>query len=160
MKEVPPNKQSNPNVKRAVVAFQQPKTRQLEQRQYHTYKLCTTPADTTLPIYKLSIPFFNEGIPEECIKFQRGLQVVLKVQNITQGPASYAVAKTLLKGNALMVFEQANIYHGNQTVPQFKLCLDDVAEHVFPEKAGQTQKRYMQRNLWLSRGMTVKKWVA
>eukprot|EP00957_Ditylum_brightwellii_P110391 8419164-Ditylum_brightwellii.AAC.1 len=45
------------------------------------------------------------------------------------GPASYAVAKTLLKGDALMVFEQVEINHGNQTVPHFKLCLDDVAEH-------------------------------
>eukprot|EP00957_Ditylum_brightwellii_P092201 7019347-Ditylum_brightwellii.AAC.1 len=29
--------------------------------------------------------------------------------------------------------------HGNQTVPHFELCLDDVAKHVFQEKAGQTQ---------------------
>eukprot|EP00957_Ditylum_brightwellii_P127282 9704773-Ditylum_brightwellii.AAC.1 len=64
-----------------------------------------------------------------------------------QGPASYAVAKTLLKGDALTVFEQSEIAHGNQTVPLFELCLDDVAEHVFPEKAGQIQKRYMQRNI-------------
>eukprot|EP00957_Ditylum_brightwellii_P188169 14325112-Ditylum_brightwellii.AAC.1 len=53
-----------------------------------------------------------------------------------QGPASYAVAKTLLKGNVLMVFEQAKIDHSNQTVPHFELSLDDVTEHVFPEKAG------------------------
>eukprot|EP00957_Ditylum_brightwellii_P168539 12828752-Ditylum_brightwellii.AAC.1 len=64
-----------------------------------------------------------------------------------QGPASYAVAKTLLKGDALTVFEQAEIACGNQTVPHFNECLDGVAEHVFPEKAGQIQKRYMQRNL-------------
>eukprot|EP00957_Ditylum_brightwellii_P110919 8459833-Ditylum_brightwellii.AAC.2 len=64
-----------------------------------------------------------------------------------QGPASYAVAKTLLKGDALTVVEQAEIDHGNQTTPHFKLCLDDVAEHMFPKKARQTQKCYMQRNL-------------
>eukprot|EP00957_Ditylum_brightwellii_P021513 1622206-Ditylum_brightwellii.AAC.1 len=46
-------------------------------------------------------------------------------------------------------------------VPHFKLCLDDVAGHVFPEKAGQTQKRYMQRNIWYNRGTTtVKEWMA
>eukprot|EP00957_Ditylum_brightwellii_P100868 7687748-Ditylum_brightwellii.AAC.1 len=33
--------------------------------------------------------------------------------------------------------------------------------HVFPEKAGQTQKRYMQRNIQYSRGTTtMKEWVA
>eukprot|EP00957_Ditylum_brightwellii_P178609 13605003-Ditylum_brightwellii.AAC.1 len=35
-----------------------------------------------------------------------------------------------------------------------------MAEHVFPKKAGQTQKRYMHRNLRLVGEMTVKEWVA
>eukprot|EP00957_Ditylum_brightwellii_P114191 8705906-Ditylum_brightwellii.AAC.1 len=30
------------------------------------------------------------GTPEEWIKFRRGLAAVLKGQNVTQGPASYA----------------------------------------------------------------------
>eukprot|EP00957_Ditylum_brightwellii_P150298 11445994-Ditylum_brightwellii.AAC.1 len=66
---------------------------------------------------------------------------------MTQGPTSYTVAKTLLKGDVLTVFEQAEIIHGNQTVPHYELCLDDVAAHVFLEKAGQIQKRYMQRHI-------------
>eukprot|EP00957_Ditylum_brightwellii_P120482 9192616-Ditylum_brightwellii.AAC.1 len=57
MKTAPTSTQSNPDIKRAVIAFQQPQARQLKCRQYHTYKLRTTPADATLPIYKLSIPF-------------------------------------------------------------------------------------------------------
>eukprot|EP00957_Ditylum_brightwellii_P187654 14289737-Ditylum_brightwellii.AAC.1 len=77
-----------------------------------------------------------------------------------QGPASYAVAKILLKGDALMVFEQSEIPHRNQTVPHFELCLDDVAEHVFPEKAGQIQKRYMRRNIHYSKDYTLKELVA
>eukprot|EP00957_Ditylum_brightwellii_P199089 15176161-Ditylum_brightwellii.AAC.1 len=67
MKTVPSTKQSNPNMKQAVIAFQQPPPSQLECGQYHTYKLRTTPADATLPIYKLSVPFFDEGTPEEWI---------------------------------------------------------------------------------------------
>eukprot|EP00957_Ditylum_brightwellii_P048455 3676860-Ditylum_brightwellii.AAC.1 len=35
-----------------------------------------------------------------------------------------------------------------------------MAEHVFPKKARQTQKHYMQRNLRLVGGMTVKEWAA
>eukprot|EP00957_Ditylum_brightwellii_P205828 15345628-Ditylum_brightwellii.AAC.1 len=72
------SEQSNLDVKRAVIAFQQPQARQLEHRQYHMYKLHTTPEDAILPIYELSVPFFNEGTPEEWIKFQHRLQVVLK----------------------------------------------------------------------------------
>eukprot|EP00957_Ditylum_brightwellii_P175253 13342004-Ditylum_brightwellii.AAC.1 len=66
---------------------------------------------------------------------------------MTQGPGSYAVAKTLLKDDTLTVFKQAEIARGNQTVPHFNKCLNDVAEHVFPEKSGQIQKRYMRRNI-------------
>eukprot|EP00957_Ditylum_brightwellii_P205314 15343334-Ditylum_brightwellii.AAC.1 len=43
------------------------------------------------------------------------------------------------KGNALTVYEQAGIDHGTQTMPHLKLCLDNVAEDMFPKKAGQTQ---------------------
>ena len=77
-----------------------------------------------------------------------------------QGPASYTMTKTLLKGDALTVFEQAEIARGNQTVPHYNKCLDYVAEHVFPEKAGQIQKRYMRRNLQFTKNLTVKEWVA
>eukprot|EP00957_Ditylum_brightwellii_P054779 4151305-Ditylum_brightwellii.AAC.1 len=64
MKTAPSTKQSNPNVKQVVIAFQQPPPRQLKCRQYHTYKLRTTPKDTTSPIYELAVPFFNKGTPE------------------------------------------------------------------------------------------------
>eukprot|EP00957_Ditylum_brightwellii_P120281 9177499-Ditylum_brightwellii.AAC.1 len=77
-----------------------------------------------------------------------------------QGHPSYAVAKTLLKGDALTIFKQAEIDRASQCVPHFKLCLDGMAEHVFPKKAGQTQNCYMHRNLQLMGEMTIKEWVA
>eukprot|EP00957_Ditylum_brightwellii_P082947 6306030-Ditylum_brightwellii.AAC.1 len=134
----PSTKQSNPDLKQAVIAFQQPPPRQLKHRQYHMYKLRTIPPDATSPIYKLSVPVFDEGTPEELIKLWRKLQMVFKGQTVTQGPPSYAVAKTLLKGYVLMVFEQAENDHSTQTAPHFELCLDDVAAYIFPEKIGQT----------------------
>eukprot|EP00957_Ditylum_brightwellii_P090601 6900094-Ditylum_brightwellii.AAC.1 len=59
--------QSNPDVKWAVIPFSRPAPRQLKRSQFHTYKLHTTPADMTSPIYKLSVPFFDETPPEEWI---------------------------------------------------------------------------------------------
>eukprot|EP00957_Ditylum_brightwellii_P026768 2024955-Ditylum_brightwellii.AAC.1 len=60
MRAVPTStKRSNPDVKQAIVPFPRPAPRQLECGQFHTYKLCTTPADATSLIYKLSIPFFD-----------------------------------------------------------------------------------------------------
>eukprot|EP00957_Ditylum_brightwellii_P154158 11731297-Ditylum_brightwellii.AAC.1 len=35
-----------------------------------------------------------------------------------------------------------------------------MAEHVFPEKAGQIQKCYMRRNVCFSKDLTIKEWVA
>eukprot|EP00957_Ditylum_brightwellii_P093067 7086313-Ditylum_brightwellii.AAC.1 len=143
-------------MKWAIIQFPRPALKQLERCQFHTYKLRTTPTDATSPIYKLSVPFFDEGTPEKWIKFQRGLAAVLKGQNMTQGPASYVVVKTLLKGDALTVFEQAEIAQGNQTVPHFNKCLNDIAEHVFPEKVGQIQKHYMRRYICFGKDQTIK----
>eukprot|EP00957_Ditylum_brightwellii_P135115 10301651-Ditylum_brightwellii.AAC.1 len=50
----------NLDVKQAVIALTRPTLRNLERGQYHTYTLRTTPADTDSPIYKLSVPFFDE----------------------------------------------------------------------------------------------------
>eukprot|EP00957_Ditylum_brightwellii_P129379 9869696-Ditylum_brightwellii.AAC.1 len=130
MRMAPTSKQrSNPDVKQAIIVFTRPTPRQLKCGQLHIYKLHTSPADATSPTYKLSVPFFDKGTPEDWIRFWRGLQAVLKGQNITQGPPSYAGDKALLKGNTLTVFKQAEITHGNQTVTSFELCLDDVARH-------------------------------
>eukprot|EP00957_Ditylum_brightwellii_P174069 13253821-Ditylum_brightwellii.AAC.1 len=74
MKTVPTaNKRTNPDVKQAIIQFPRLEPRNLERGQFQTYKLRTTPADATLPVYNLSVPFFNEGTPEEWIKFQCGL---------------------------------------------------------------------------------------
>eukprot|EP00957_Ditylum_brightwellii_P162025 12335533-Ditylum_brightwellii.AAC.1 len=70
MKTVPTaNKRSNLDVKQAIIPFPRLEPRSLERGQFHSYKLCTTPVDATLPVYKLSIPFFDKGTPEEWIKF-------------------------------------------------------------------------------------------
>eukprot|EP00957_Ditylum_brightwellii_P051818 3929497-Ditylum_brightwellii.AAC.1 len=64
MKTTPTSKQqSNPDAEQGVIAFQRPPPRQLKCGQFHTYKLRTTPADATSPIYVLSVPFFDKGTP-------------------------------------------------------------------------------------------------
>eukprot|EP00957_Ditylum_brightwellii_P083897 6376107-Ditylum_brightwellii.AAC.1 len=66
MKTVPTaSKHSNPDVKRAIIPFPRLEPRNLERGQFHTYKLRTTPMDATSPVYKLSVPFFDKGTPEE-----------------------------------------------------------------------------------------------
>eukprot|EP00957_Ditylum_brightwellii_P018753 1409177-Ditylum_brightwellii.AAC.1 len=62
-------KRSKLDVKRVIIPFPRPDPRNLERGQFHTYKLHTTPTDATLSVYELSVPFFDEGTPEEWIKF-------------------------------------------------------------------------------------------
>eukprot|EP00957_Ditylum_brightwellii_P012893 974429-Ditylum_brightwellii.AAC.1 len=70
MRTVPtaPNS-SNLDVKRVIIPFPRLDPRNLEKGQYHTYKLCTTPVDPISPVYDISVLFFDEGTPEELIKF-------------------------------------------------------------------------------------------
>eukprot|EP00957_Ditylum_brightwellii_P130876 9984101-Ditylum_brightwellii.AAC.1 len=65
MKTVPtkPGRGHN-NVKQSIILFKRSDPKLLERGQFHTYKLCTTPADVTSPLYELSLPFFEEGSPE------------------------------------------------------------------------------------------------
>eukprot|EP00957_Ditylum_brightwellii_P017043 1285438-Ditylum_brightwellii.AAC.1 len=70
MRAVPTTtRQSNLEMKQAVILFPRLAPRQLERGQFHAYKLRTPPADSTSPIYELSVPFFDSGTPEEWIKF-------------------------------------------------------------------------------------------
>ena len=114
--------------------------KKLERGEYHAYKLRTVPGDSNSPVYELSVPFFSAGTPEEWLKFMKNIQAVFVGQDVTTGPTQFAMAKALLKGDALSVFETSTLARGTMTVANFKSCLQDITTHVFPAKATQTQK--------------------
>eukprot|EP00957_Ditylum_brightwellii_P008747 663428-Ditylum_brightwellii.AAC.1 len=55
----------NKDVKLLIIPFKRADPKPLAHGQFHTYKLRTTPADATSPLYELLLPFFKEGTPEE-----------------------------------------------------------------------------------------------
>eukprot|EP00957_Ditylum_brightwellii_P057472 4357292-Ditylum_brightwellii.AAC.1 len=61
----------NKDVKRSIILFKRADPKLLECVQFHAYKLRTTPADVMSPPYKLLLPFFKSGTPEEWILFRR-----------------------------------------------------------------------------------------
>ena len=128
--------------------------------EYHTYKLRTQPTDSSSPVYDLSVPVFDHGTPEVWLRFVKNLKSVFTGQNITSGPTQYALARCLLKGDALAVFEAAATAHGTETLVNFKKCLQDLTAHVFPEQALQVQKRYMRRYVKKPLSMRAKEFVA
>eukprot|EP00957_Ditylum_brightwellii_P005366 409375-Ditylum_brightwellii.AAC.1 len=60
-------------MKWSIILFKRADVKPIERGQFHTYMLRTTPADPTSPLYKLWLPFSEEGSPEEWILFRRGL---------------------------------------------------------------------------------------
>ena len=124
------------------------------------YKLRTSPKSADSSVYNLTVPLFDSGPEEQWIRFLKKVEAVLRGQNVTSEPAKYAVTKTLLKGDALTVFEAAETSYGKVTIFYLEKCSDNVTMHVLPEKAVHTQKCYIRRNLHLKKGQAVDEWVS
>jgi cell pole-organizing protein PopZ len=129
------------------ISLERPEHKALEKGEYQTYKLRNTPADADSPTYELAVPYFSTGTCEEWLRFRKNLTKVLTGQNVTTGPASYAIARRLMEGDALATFDNKANELGAETVAHFTGCLDAVARQVFPLRAVQLQKRYMRRFL-------------
>ena len=87
------------------ISIERPEKKELCKGKYQTYTLRNTPSDKSSPTYDLSVPFFRSGSAEEWLIFRRNLDKVVQGQNIKSGPAAFAVARKLLEGEALAVFE-------------------------------------------------------
>lgn len=114
--------------------------------EYLAYKLRNDPTNESSLTYELTVPFFSTGTCEEWLKFRANVERVLIGQHVTTGPAKFAVARRLLTGDALSVFNAALEESGlTETNTTYELCMDALARHVFPKRASQLQKRYMRR---------------
>ena len=104
----------------------------LVRSQYITLKLRSNPTEDTSQTYNLILPYYNSALPEEWLIFHTDLNKAIIRQNITQGPARYTMARQVLQGDALALFDAAAATRGNKTKANFELCLNDVTDHVFP----------------------------
>ena len=135
--------------------------RSLSKGEYLAYKLRNDPADDTSPTYELTVPYFSTGTCEEWLKFRANVDKILQGQHVTTGPAKFLVARRLLTGDALSVFNLALDELGaNETNNSYELCMDALARHVFPKRASQLQKRYMRRFVRKPINMTTKQFAA
>eukprot|EP00957_Ditylum_brightwellii_P136626 10419308-Ditylum_brightwellii.AAC.1 len=72
---------------------------------YQIYKLQTNPKDKKLTVYWLMVKYYEVGTPEEWLQFVDAIAQVIKGQGIHDGEASYSLVKSLMRGDALQVFE-------------------------------------------------------
>ena len=116
----------------------------------HKYKLRTAPTDGNSPQYELTVPYFSTGTCEEWLIFRKNLKKVTTGLNLTTGSARFELARNLLTGDALSIFNTTaadTTLVMSETLTSFETCLDAVAYAVFPTRAELYQKRYMRRNL-------------
>ena len=67
---------------------------------YHEFKIKTNPTDCKSPTYIKLIPYFENGTPEEYLKFETDWLDLCKLWRITTGSTYFAVITSLLKGKA------------------------------------------------------------
>jgi len=148
------------------IPLERPTKKELHKGDYQTYKLRNVPADENSPVYELSVPYFRTGTCEEWLIFRKNLEKVILGQNVTNGPGRFIVARRLLEGDALTVFNNeaqthtTNNGNASETAATFALCLDAVTKSVFPKRAVLLQKRYMRRFVRKPVGMTTRDYVA
>ena len=110
------------------------------------YSLKITPSVTnSLESYKLTVNKFGNGKPEAYLDAIPDLKKILIGQNITTGPSTYAVARTILVGDALRAFNTNAKLVGNETVEAFKSVVRLLTKHVFPVDVLTRQKTWMRR---------------
>ena len=121
--------------------------------------LKSRPTDEDLETYSLNICFFDSGSPREWIEWRKNFEKVVKGHNLTSGQNKYNMARTLLRGDALRVFNQAATDAGTETNDHLQVVLQAVTKHVFPYRALPKQKRWMRRQLRKPLEMTVRQFV-
>jgi len=147
------------NAKRYVtpsIGLHHPAKKELRKDEILEFNLRTNPTAEGSPQYKLTIPYFANGTPEELLIFIKNLRQVIAGQNATAGPAKYQLARRVLQGDALAAFNAAADVAGNETNEHFEVVIQGLIRHVFPRKALINQKRYMYRFLRKPRDMKIR----
>ena len=134
------------------IPFEKPAKKQLSKEQYHTYKLCSSPTSKDSPTYDLAVPYFGSGTCEEYLTLLKNFEKVKTGQNITLGTNEFALARRLLEGEALTVFENA-VKDLEETTKNQEVGFKAIAKVIFPTKAALTQKHFMKRFLRKPKGI-------
>ena len=99
--------------------------------------------------------YFRDGTPEKWLLFKKKLTWCMTRQNTTGRATKYALARRLLSGRALANFNHTVTANGNESLANYKRCIQAVTLGVFPQKALQDKKRWMRHFLKKSRDMLV-----
>jgi hypothetical protein len=156
-----PKKTPTPNTLRQVLPLIAEKGTTVEDNKtrFIAIELCArVNAPTGSATYKKYIKKFEEGTAQEWIDLQRDIQEIWVENTITGGTDRASTARALLRGESLTSFEAAleearrNDDEEDSALPQIEAVMVDtaltaVATTVFPHRALEMQR------LWMNRGM-------
>ena len=111
--------------------------------------------------YKKYIPKFEEGTVQEWITFLEDIEEIYKQNAIDAVQDRIAVARTILQGESRACFDAAiEEQEGEMTEAKMKKALDALGDTIFPHRALEQQKRWMQRNMKKPINLTTRKMAA
>ena len=142
-----------------VIPLVRSETKDLKKGEYVVIKCRIRPNDNDSPTYDLPIPYFGTGSAEEFLSWKDNLKKAIKGQDVNDGPGKFAMARRLLRGDALTAFNNAALKHASETGASYNATIKSLTAHVFPLKALQQQKRYMRRFMRKPRELKVQEFV-
>ena len=112
------------------IQLQRPRRVQWDSGTYLNLKLLAVPGNNESPTYSMTVRYFDNGTPEECLMFQKALSKVLIGQNITTGLPMYVMVRRLMEGAALSKFDESALLHGAETLIHYEAVMGDVSHYV------------------------------
>ena len=118
-----------------------------------TFALRANPESKKSETYEITTTAFTHGTPEEFLIFRKTLKKILIGQNITTGREKFAMARRLLDGQSLSVFERYVSQNMDESRPDahtdeaLNEALDSVGFSIFPTNAIKTQRRALRRSI-------------
>ena len=100
-----------------------------------TFKLRSNPSDKDSQLYELKARSFASGTVEQYILWKRDLDKIIKGQNVTRPNDKYEMARLVLYGDALAIFDKEALTLVQEDEENFQKCLKALANHVFPKNA-------------------------
>jgi len=130
-----------------VIPLDRPKSPNYKKDEVLTFKLQTNPDNNSLPIYKITIPYFKDGVAEVLFNFLWNMEEVITGQNATDPASKYALMCQLLQGDTLACFNQSALKPVEENNKNFYLCGNNFIMHVLPVHTLSKQKHYMWQHL-------------
>ena len=127
-----------------------------------SFKLRSNPTEKNSPVYELMAKSFATGSVEQFIQWKRDLHKIISGQNVTRVVDKFTMAKRLLHGDALAVFDAVASAMDLIEDEEFELALTELALHVFPKNALTNQKSWLSRSAEARKvsGTLTRQWVA